>query len=145
MLAFGGYRRRSKVSLKTRLGNAWMDGGKLVAAVARCRENRNVFLEGSEFLFSQLQRATMARSKLLSALDAHKGRNYKLELDKKLRKAAEKRKSAKRQKLDEEEAEVVDVLTSDRARVVVPSETADVESGVSKKESVVRVILIALF
>jgi len=45
----------------------------------------------------------MAKSKLLSALDAHKGRNYKLEHDKKLRKAAEKRKSAKRQKIAEQE------------------------------------------
>ena len=45
------------------------------------------------------------KSKLLAALDAHKGRNYELERQKALQKKAEKRKKAKvaAQSLDDEE------------------------------------------
>lgn len=41
------------------------------------------------------------RSKLLYALDAHKGRNYDLERQKKLQKAAEKAKKANKNVADE--------------------------------------------
>ena len=37
----------------------------------------------------------MAKSKLLSALDAHRGRNYKVEKQKKLQKQAAKKKKSK--------------------------------------------------
>lgn len=46
------------------------------------------------------------KSKLLLALDAHKGRDYKAEYRKKQMKAAEKRKAAKKAKEEEEKAEV---------------------------------------
>lgn len=38
---------------------------------------------------------TMAKSKLLTALDAHRGRNYKVEKQKKLQKQAAKKKKSK--------------------------------------------------
>lgn len=46
------------------------------------------------------------KSKLLSALDAHKNRDYELERQKKLQKAAEKKKRAKRVEAGEDEGEV---------------------------------------
>lgn len=45
----------------------------------------------------------MAKSKLLSALDAYKGRDHEKERQKKLAKAAEKRKAAKKQRNENEE------------------------------------------
>lgn len=49
------------------------------------------------------------KSKLLAALDAHKGRNFYLEKQKKLQKAAEKRKKERGENSEEEsEAEAED-------------------------------------
>lgn len=45
------------------------------------------------------------KSKLLSVLDAHKGRNFELEHQKKLQKAANKRKEKQLKKTGEEEEE----------------------------------------
>ena len=44
------------------------------------------------------------KSKLLSALDAHKGRSFKLEKQKKLQRAAEKRKHLKTVEQEEDES-----------------------------------------
>lgn len=54
------------------------------------------------------------KGKLLSALDAHKGRDFKLEHQKKLQKNAEKRK---RSKLDESGAEEEDNSGSEEEAV----------------------------
>lgn len=49
------------------------------------------------------------KSKLLSALDAHKGRDFEKERQKKLQKAAEKRKRSKAAEEQEEDHETKDV------------------------------------
>ena len=51
----------------------------------------------------------MAKSKLLAALDAHKGRTHKLEQQKKLRKLAEKKKKSKAPQPDPEEKENIEI------------------------------------
>lgn len=48
------------------------------------------------------------KSKLLSALDAHKGRNFELEHQRKLQKAAHKRKEKQLKKAGDEEEEKED-------------------------------------
>ena len=51
------------------------------------------------------------KSALLAALDAHKGRDYKLERQKKLQKEAKKRNRSKAPKPDAEEKENLEVPT----------------------------------
>lgn len=50
------------------------------------------------------------RSKLLSALDAHQGRDFAKERQKKLAKAAEKKKASKQSKEEDIEVEEVQVV-----------------------------------
>ena len=57
------------------------------------------------------------RSKLLQALDDHKGRDYDAEKQKKQVKAAEKRKRAKKGTDDEEEEEEVEMEKDDEEKV----------------------------
>ena len=54
----------------------------------------------------------MAKSKLLSALDSHQGRDYKLEKQKKLQKQAAKKKKSKDPITDGEEKESIQALTN---------------------------------
>ena len=54
----------------------------------------------------------MAKSKLIAALDAHRGRDYKLEKQKKLQKQAAKRKKPKAPESSSEEKENVKADTS---------------------------------
>jgi hypothetical protein len=72
--------------------------------------------------------ATMARSKLLTALDAQKGRDHRLEHQKKLRKAAEKRKSAKRQRVDKDGSDEEE-LDSDHVGVAATSKVNGKQVG----------------
>jgi rRNA-processing protein EBP2 len=70
----------------------------------------------------------MARSKLLTALDAQKGRDHRLEHQKKLRKAAEKRKSAKRQRVDKDGSDEEE-LDSDHVGVAATSKVNGKQVG----------------
>lgn len=82
----------------------------------------------------------MAKSKLLSALDAHKGRDFKLEHQKKLRKAAEKRKLGKRKRAEED-----DELELDEADDAAPAEANGGGLGASKKSrSIVSIAVVEL-
>ena len=54
----------------------------------------------------------MAKSKLIAALDAHRGRDYKLEKQKKLQKQAAKRKKSKAPQSNSEEKENVKADTN---------------------------------
>ena len=54
----------------------------------------------------------MAKSKLIAALDTHRGRDYKLENQKKLQKQAAKRKKSKARESNSEEKENVKADTN---------------------------------
>lgn len=60
----------------------------------------------------------MAKSKLLTALDAQKGRDYKLEKQKKLQKQAAKRKTSKAPGFDVEEKENLQSQTNGNVPVL---------------------------
>lgn len=62
---------------------------------------------------------TMAKSKLLTALDAHRGRNYKVEKQKKLQKQATKKKKSKAPILNSLEQEK-DVETEVNGTISMP-------------------------
>ena len=58
------------------------------------------------------------KSKLLAALDAHKGRDYQAEKQKKQQKQAKKKKHLKKTKAPEEEKENLELVTNGAAPVL---------------------------
>jgi len=77
----------------------------------------------------ELQISTMAKSKLIAALDAYKGKNYKLTKQKKLQKEAAKRKKGNAPAAGSEEKETVEVEAS--GTLTLPD--AESEGGESDK------------
>lgn len=73
----------------------------------------------------------MAKSKLVAALDAHRGRDYKLEKQKKLQKQAAKRKKSKAPESNSEGKENVKADTNGSLSML-EAESDDRESAESK-------------
>lgn len=80
------------------------------------------------------------KSKLLAALDAHKGKDYKLEKQKILQKKAEKRKKTK-QREQSEDTEEGERKTEAKKSIVEPDGSEDWESdeGENAAPTAVRV------
>ena len=81
----------------------------------------------------------MAKSKLLTALDAHRGRNYKVEKQKKLQKqAAKKKKSQAPASNDIEQKEEVETV----ANSTIPMPEAESEDWESDESEAAEPVLV---
>ncbi|EZG07418.1 hypothetical protein H106_03200 [Trichophyton rubrum CBS 735.88] len=76
------------------------------------------------------------KSKLLSALDVHKGRNFELEHQKKLQKAANKRKEKQLKKTEDEEEEKEDTEQLKDVTLLIGKEKPETKMGTKSQRDV---------